>query len=134
MKSTGALATTIDEYIAAQPLAHREKLELLREAIRKAAPSAQEVISYRMPAFKQHGVLVYFALFKEHIGFFPTGSGVAAFQKELSAYKTSKGTIQFPLDEPLPLSLVAKITRFRAKEDGEKLNRKVKKSERKNRT
>jgi uncharacterized protein YdhG (YjbR/CyaY superfamily) len=117
MKSDGKVATNIDEYITDQPMEHREKLERLRATIQKAAPKSQEVISYMMPAFKQNGVLVYFALFKSHIGFFPTASGVAAFQKELKEYKTSKGTIQFPLDKPLPMSLVTKITKYRAKED-----------------
>lgn len=119
MKS-GKIAATIDEYIADQPIEHREKLELIRETIRKAAPKSKEVISYMMPAFKQNGVLVYFALFKNHIGFFPTGSGIAAFQKELKDFKTSKGTIQFPLDEPIPYSLISKITKFRVKDDAAK--------------
>jgi uncharacterized protein YdhG (YjbR/CyaY superfamily) len=120
MKGNEKVAANIGEYIASQPQEHREKLERLRETIHKAAPKAQEVISYMMPAFKQNGVLVYFALFKNHIGFFPTGAGVAAFQKELKDYKTSKGTIQFPLDKPIPASLVTKITKYRAKEDAEK--------------
>ncbi len=124
MKSDGKVASTIAEYIADQPTEHREKLERLRETIQKAAPKSQEVISYMMPAFKQNGILVYFALFKNHIGFFPTGSGVAAFQKELKDFKTSKGTIQFPLDKPIPVSLVTKITKFRVKEDEEKAIRK----------
>jgi uncharacterized protein YdhG (YjbR/CyaY superfamily) len=128
MKADTKAAVNIDEYIAQQPAELRERLERLREIIRKAAPKAQEVISYQMPAFKQNGVLVYFALFKNHIGFFPTGSGVAAFQKELKDYKTSKGTIQFPLDQPLPASLVTKIVKYRAKEDAEKaISKKLKK-------
>lgn len=117
MKANEKVAANIDEYIADQPMEHREKLERIREAIRKAAPKSQEVISYMMPAFKQNGVLVYFALFKNHIGFFPTSSGVANFQKELKDYKTSKGTIQFPLDKAIPLGLITKITKFRMKED-----------------
>jgi uncharacterized protein YdhG (YjbR/CyaY superfamily) len=128
MKADTPAAASIDAYIALQPAELRERLERLRETIRKAAPKAEEVISYQMPAFKQHGVLVYFALFKNHIGFFPTASGVAAFQKELKEYKTSKGTIQFPLDKPLPVSLVTKIVKYRAKEDAEKaIMKKVKK-------
>ena len=128
MRGDEKVAANIDEYIADQPVEYRERLERLRETIHKAAPKAQEVISYMIPAFKQNGVLVYFALFKNHIGFFPTSSGVANFQKELKDFKTSKGTIQFPLDKPLPMSLVTKITKFRAKEDDEKaLMKKVKK-------
>ena len=124
MKANTKVAADIDEYIVGQPQELRERLEYMREAIHKAAPKAKEVISYRMPAFKQNGVLVYFAVFKNHIGFFPTPSGVGNFQKELKNYKTSKGAIQFPLDEPLPLSLVTKIVKFRAKEDGEKIKKK----------
>ncbi|HCW06426.1 MAG TPA: hypothetical protein DGG95_03560 [Cytophagales bacterium] len=120
MKS-GKAPSTIDEYIADQPVEHRGRLEKIRETIHKAAPKAQEVISYSMPAFKQNGVLVYFALFKNHIGFFPTGSGVAAFEKELKDYKTSKGSIQFPHDKKLPIALITKITKFRAKEDEQKM-------------
>ncbi len=132
MKANEKVAANIDEYIADQPRELRERLERLRETIRKAAPKAQEVISYRMPAFKQNSVLVYFAVFKTHIGFFPTPSGVANFQKELKGYKTSKGTIQFPLDEPLPLDLVTKIVKFRVKEDAAKeLQKKLSKPKRK---
>jgi uncharacterized protein YdhG (YjbR/CyaY superfamily) len=110
-------ARNIDEYIALQPLSIREELEKLRSTIRSAAPKAEEVISYQMPAFKFHGMLVYFATYKNHIGFYPTGSGIAAFKKELVNYKTSKGTVQFPVDKPLPLSLISKIVKFRVKEN-----------------
>jgi len=110
----------IDEYIAAQTAENQLLLQKIRTAIHEAAPQAQETISYQMPAFKQKGTLVYFAAFKDHIGFFPTGSGVEAFKDRLSAYKTSKGTIQLPLDEPLPLDLIKEIVRFRVKETSKK--------------
>ena len=107
----------IDAYIAAAPESVRLKLEKIRQAIKKAAPRAEETISYGMPAFKQNGILVYFAPFKDHIGFFPTGSGVSHFKKELENYDTSKGTIRFPLNEPPPLSLIKKIVKFRVQEN-----------------
>jgi uncharacterized protein YdhG (YjbR/CyaY superfamily) len=108
---------TIDEYIKTFPPDVQKTLERLRHTIRKAVPEAEEVISYQMPAFKLKGNLVYFAAFKKHIGFFPTASGVAAFKKELSDYATSPGTVQFPLDKPIPYDLVTKIVLFRKKEN-----------------
>ncbi len=108
---------TIDEYIAGFPPDIQDKLQAIRAAVKKAAPAAEETISYRMPAFKQNGVLVYYAAFQDHIGFFPTASGVSRFQKELQPYPTSKGTIRFPLDKPLPVSLIARIVKFRVKEN-----------------
>ena len=114
---------TIDEYIAAYPEDFQVTLQKIRHTIHEAAPEAQEVISYGMPAFKQNGILVYFAAFKNHIGFFPTASGITAFQKELSAYETSKGTVRFPLDKPIPFELVLKIVKFRVREN---LNKKKK--------
>ena len=92
-------------------------LEDLRRTIRAAAPRAEEKISYRMPAFYLQGNLVYFAVFKNHIGFYPTSSGVEAFARELASYDVSKGTVRFPLDRPLPLKLIARIVRFRAAEN-----------------
>ncbi len=111
---------TIDEYIETAPPEVQAKLEQMRQIIRKAAPGAEETISYQMPAFKLNGILVYFAAFKDHIGFFPTSSGVAAFKSELAPYKTSRGTIQFPLDKPIPASLVQRIVAFRVKENLQK--------------
>jgi uncharacterized protein YdhG (YjbR/CyaY superfamily) len=110
----------IDTYIALQPIEVQKKLELIRLSIHKIALNAEEVISYGMPAFKYHGMLVYFAAFKHHIGFYALPSGNAAFQKELSLYKHGKGSIQFPLDKPLPLALIKKIVKFRIKENLEK--------------
>jgi uncharacterized protein YdhG (YjbR/CyaY superfamily) len=110
----------IDEYIAGFPKDIQDILQNLRRVIHEAAPEAQETISYSMPAFKQNGILVYFAAFKDHIGFFPTSSGVSAFSKELAPYDTSKGTIRFPLDEPIPVNLIKKIVKFRAQENRNK--------------
>lgn len=113
------VAKDIDEYISQFPVSIREQLEILREVITEAAPKAVEVISYGMPAFKQNSVLVYFAAYKNHIGFYPTGSGITAFEKEISKYKYSKGAVQFPIEESLPLVLIKKIVKFRAKQDRE---------------
>jgi len=85
----------------------------MRRTIREAAPDAVEAISYQMPTFKLNGNLVHFAAYKKHIGFYPTPSGVEAFREELSAYKVSKGAIQFPIDQPMPLDLVRRIVQFR---------------------
>jgi uncharacterized protein YdhG (YjbR/CyaY superfamily) len=111
---------TIDEYHAEFPQEVRNQLDTLRKTIAKAAPKAQEVISYNMPAFKQHGILVYYAAAKKHIGFYPTAWPIVAFKKELEGYQTSKGAIQFPLDQKLPLALITKIVKFRVTEDLEK--------------
>jgi uncharacterized protein YdhG (YjbR/CyaY superfamily) len=109
-------ADTIDKYIAQFPGEIQEKLQQLRQTIREAAPQAEEAISFRMPAFRLNGTLVYFAAFRDHISFFPTSSAITAFRSEISRYKTSKGTVQFPLDEPIPLDLVRKMVRFRVEE------------------
>jgi uncharacterized protein YdhG (YjbR/CyaY superfamily) len=119
MKSVNA--ETVQEYVAAQPKAVRPKLEKLRHIIKAAAPKATESISYRIPAYHYHGRLVYFAAFKNHIGLYPLASGVAAFKKELAKYDGAKGSIKFPLDEPLPFELIRRIVRFRVKENSEKL-------------
>lgn len=108
---------SIDEYISRFPKEVQDKLESIRGAIREAAPDAEEVISYGMPAFRRNRVLVYFAAHKAHIGFYPTSSGISNFREELSGYKQSKGAVQFPLDEGIPLELVRRIVRFRVKED-----------------
>jgi uncharacterized protein YdhG (YjbR/CyaY superfamily) len=108
---------TMDEYIATFPKNIQCILEELRKTIREAAPQAEEVISYQMPAFKLKGILVYFAAFKNHIGFYPTSSGVEAFKEELSSYEVSKGTIRFPINKPIPFDLVRRIVKFRVKEN-----------------
>ncbi|MCU0372200.1 MAG: DUF1801 domain-containing protein [Ignavibacteria bacterium] len=112
---------SIDEYIASFPEETVLLLEQIRKTIKQAAPLAEETISYSMPAFRQNGILVYFAAFKNHIGFFPAPSGKEAFGKELSVYKGGKGTVQFPLDKPLPLNLISRIVRFRVKENSGKI-------------
>jgi uncharacterized protein YdhG (YjbR/CyaY superfamily) len=118
MKSaTGAAPSTIDEYIRQFPRDVQKKLADLRATIRRAAPDATEKISYGMPTFFQKKNLVHFAAYQHHIGFYPTPSGITAFKDELARYVTSKGAIQFPIDEPLPLDLVARIVKFRVAEN-----------------
>ena len=118
----------IDEYIAIFPKDVQEILEKVRAAIRKAAPSAEETINYQMPTFTLKGNLVHFAAFKNHIGFYPTPTGIEKFKKELSAYKGAKGSVQFPLDEPIPYGLIKKIVTFRVKENLERAAAKGKKN------
>lgn len=120
MTSDNPKPNSIDEYIANFPEDIQAKLQALRATIREAAPEAQEAISYGLPTFKLKGNLVHFAAFKNHIGFYPVPSGMAAFQEELSVYKQGKGSVQFSLDEPLPLELVRKIVQFRITENLEK--------------
>jgi uncharacterized protein YdhG (YjbR/CyaY superfamily) len=117
----------VDEYIQRFPENIQILLDKLRKAITKSAPEAKEVISYGMPAYKFFGMLVYFAAHKNHIGFYPTASAIAKFKNELSDYKNSKGTVQFPLDKPLPTALVSKIVTFRVRENLEKAALKKKK-------
>ncbi|MDP4087221.1 MAG: DUF1801 domain-containing protein, partial [Bacillota bacterium] len=100
---------SIDEYILQFSPEIQEKLKTIRKVIKESAPEAQEKISYQMPAFVLHGNLVYFAAFKNHIGFFPTSSGIAAFKEELSEYKGAKGSVQFPNTKPIPYELIRKI-------------------------
>lgn len=114
---------TIDEYIAAFPTAVQEKLQQLRETIQVAAPEATEKMSYRMPTFYLNGNLVHFAAFKNHIGFYPTPSAIEQFKDQLSVYKQGKGSVQFPLDEPLPLNLITEIVHARLLENQKKVKR-----------
>lgn len=107
---------TVDEYIASQPQHVQALLQQVRTAIKDAAPEAKEVISYQMPAFKQSSILVWYAAFKDHIGFYPKTSAIVALKDKLVQYKTSKGAIQFPYDKPLPLSLIKEIVQYRTKE------------------
>lgn len=116
----GKAYSTIDEYIKSFPGDVQKKLESIRQLIKKSAPNAEESISYQIPTFKLNGNLVHFAAFKNHIGFYPTPSGQKVFQKELSAYKSGKGSIQFPLDKPIPFSLIKKIVKYRVKENSTK--------------
>ncbi len=108
---------SVDEYIESFPDEIQIILQKIRKTIKKAAPKSKEVISYQMPAFKQNSVLVYFAAFKNHIGFFPTSKPIEIFKDKLTAYKTSKGTIQFPLNKKIPFDLITEITKFRLKDD-----------------
>ena len=110
-------AKNIDAYIKQFPAKKKEKLTNLRKLIHSEAPKAEEAIKYGMPTFVLHGNLIHFAAFKKHIGLYPTPSAIQAFAKELIPYTTSKGAIQFPLDKPLPLSLIKKIVKFRVKEN-----------------
>lgn len=109
--------TTIDEYIAQFPPRVQEMLEAMRKVIKEAAPEAEEKISYQMPTFALYGNLVHFAAYKNHIGFYPAPRGIEAFKDELSAYKGAKGSVQFPIDKPLPYELIGRIVRFRAEEN-----------------
>jgi uncharacterized protein YdhG (YjbR/CyaY superfamily) len=117
MKIGNKIPATIDEYIAGFPENIKAKLQELRATILKAAPGAIEKISYRMPAFEYYGNLVYFAAFKNHIGFYAMPTGHKEFAAELSKYKQGKGSVQFPMDEPLPLKLIREIVIFRVQEN-----------------
>jgi uncharacterized protein YdhG (YjbR/CyaY superfamily) len=120
MKRSAATHATIDDYIAAHPPEIRKRLSTLRRTIREHAPQAEERISYAVPTLWLEGNLVHFAAFARHIGFYPGPTGIAAFQQKLARYKSAKGSVQFPHDEPLPLDLVAEIVRFRVAEQSAK--------------
>lgn len=125
MNTSNRRFDTMDEYIMTFSPDVRNILEDLREAIRDSVPTAEETIAYGIPTFKLNGNLVHFAAFKHHIGFYPGGpSAIEAFKKELVQYKQSKGTIQFPLDRPIPLELVKRIVQFRVKENASLLTKK----------
>lgn len=109
--------STVDEYIEASPADVRDALRQIRETIRRAAPGAEEVVSYQMPAFRLNGILVYYAAHKKHLGFYPTSSGIEAFRNALSGYRFSRGAVQFPLDKPMPLDLVERIVAYRVNEN-----------------
>ena len=108
---------TIDEYIASFPADIQARLQQIRQTIRDAAPDAQEAIKYQMPTFTLKGNLVHFAAFKNHIGFYPAPSGIERFQAELAMYKGAKGSVRFPLDQPIPFDLITEIVRFRVNEN-----------------
>lgn len=118
--------TNIDEYIAAFPAEIQKLLKQMRATIAKAAPGAEEAIKYAIPTFILNGNLVHFAAFKNHIGFYPAPSGIEAFKKEVAEYEAGKGSLQFPLDKPLPLSLVTKIVKYRVAQNLEKSKSKMK--------
>ena len=117
MRTGQPVPKTIDEYIAGFPQDIQAILEEIRTTIRKAAPEAEEAIAYQMPTFRLKGNLVHFAAFKKHIGFYPTPTGTETFRKELSVYEGGKGSVKFPLDKPIPYSLIRKIVKFRVKEN-----------------
>lgn len=107
---------SVDEYISTFPEEIQLKLEELRRLIRKVVPDAEEIISYNMPAYRMKGILVYFAAYKNHIGFYPTGSGIEAFKNELNDFKWSKGAVQFPMNQKLPEELIQRMVQFRMQE------------------
>ena len=112
-------AANFEEYARGFPIAVRRLLKTMRQTIREAAPGAEETISYRMPAFKMKKILVWFGAHSGHIGFYPGAAAIASFKKELSVYKSAKGSVQFPFDQPLPLDLVSRMVKFRVKQLGE---------------
>jgi uncharacterized protein YdhG (YjbR/CyaY superfamily) len=120
MEGKKSQPTTIDEYIAQFPEDVQQILNKIRAVIKETAPDAVEKISYQMPAFYLNGGLAWFAAYKHHIGFYPRPSGIEEFKEELSAYKGNKGTIQFPLDKPIPYDLIRKIVRYRIAENNKK--------------
>lgn len=113
-------ATTIDDYMTEFPPETREVLEELRALIKTAAPEATETMSYAIPTFDLNGHLVHFAGYERHIGFYPAPSGIAAFKEELKPYKTAKGSVQFPLDQPLPMDLIRRMVEYRVEENAGK--------------
>lgn len=127
MESNKISYKSIDEYISKFTPEIQEILTMLRSVIKESAPEAQEKISYQMPTFVLHGNLVHFAAYKNHIGFYPTPSGIEAFKQELSGYKGAKGSIQFPIGKPLPYELISSIVKYRVAENTQKAQDKLKK-------
>ncbi|HET9826173.1 MAG TPA: DUF1801 domain-containing protein [Chitinophagaceae bacterium] len=117
---------TVEEYISTFPTRTRAILEQMRKTIKEVAPAAEELISYNMPAFKQNGMLVWYAAYQQHIGFYPTPSAIKEFEADLVKFNTSKGAIQFPIENPVPLTLVKKIVKFRVRQNLEKARAKAK--------
>jgi uncharacterized protein YdhG (YjbR/CyaY superfamily) len=126
MDSTRAKFKTVDEYLSTLPENTRHIVERLRKTIKQAASQSEELISYNMPAFKFNGMLVWYAAYKEHIGFYPTSSAIEVFKDELAGYKTSKGAIQFPIEKAIPTTLVKNIVKYRVKENIERVKAKEK--------
>ena len=127
MRTEQPAPKSIDEYIAGFPHDAQEILEEMRMTIRRAAPDAEERISYQIPTFALKGNLVHFAAFKKHIGFYPSSSGIEKFKDELSAYAGSKGTVRFPFGEPIPFELIGRIVEFRVRENLDRAEAKQKK-------
>jgi uncharacterized protein YdhG (YjbR/CyaY superfamily) len=128
MSMKNKVPETIDEYIAGFPKDIQTMLKRVRATVKKAAPKATEAIKYAIPAFVLNGNLIFFAAFKKHISVYPAPRGVESFKKELSAYEGGKGTVQFPVDKPLPLALISKIVKFRVMKNLEAAAAKSKKS------
>jgi uncharacterized protein YdhG (YjbR/CyaY superfamily) len=124
---TGIKFKTVDEYFSTLPESTKSILTAVRKTVAAAAPQAKELISYNMPAIKQNGVLVYYAAYKEHIGFYPTSQPIEVFKNELAPYKFSKGAIQFPIDKPIDLGLISRMVQFRVQHDLENAAKKGKK-------
>jgi uncharacterized protein YdhG (YjbR/CyaY superfamily) len=129
MKEERSTVKDIDEYIANFPSDVRELLEQVRATIREAAPEAQETISYQIPSFRLKGqYLIYFAGYKKHIGLYPVPSGDVDFDQQVAAYRAGKGTLRFPLDQPIPFELIAKVVQYRARDNEKRAEAKKKKN------
>ncbi len=126
MEEHNAGCRSVDEYILRFPPEIQDILQTLRKVIKEAAPDAEEKISYQIPTFALHGNLVHFSAYPKHIGFYPAPSGISEFKRELSAYKGAKGSVQFPIGQPLPYELIGEIVRFRAAENIQKAEAKLK--------
>ena len=122
MEKAKVVPETVDQYIAAFPADVKKRMQQLRKTIKAGAPNADELISYQMPGYKYFGMLVYFAAYKNHIGFYPGAGGVLEFYKKLSSFKSAKGSVQFPHDRPIPYDVISKIVKFRVKQNEEKLS------------
>lgn len=131
MRTSQRASKSIDEYIAGFPDEVQESLEKIRTTIRKAAPDAEETISYRIPTFKLKGNLVSFAGYKKHIGIYPAPVGTKRFNKELSVYRAAKSSVRFPLDKPIPFDLISQIVKLRIKENLSRAEAKAKKKKQK---
>lgn len=127
MRTEKPAPRTVEEYIAGFPQDSQERLETIRRTIREEATDAEETIKYQMPTFTLKGNLVHFAAFKKHIGFYPVPTGIEAFKEELSVYECGKGSVQFPLDRPIPYDLIRRIVQFRVQENRQKAAAKAKK-------
>jgi len=126
MEKAKVVPETVDQYIAAFPADVKTRMQQIRKTIKAAAPKANELISYQMPGYKYFGMLVYFAAFKNHIGFYPGAGGILEFYKKLSSFKSAKGSVQFPHDRPIPYDIISKIVKFRVKQNEEKISLKKK--------
>ena len=122
MEKAKVVPETVDQYIAAFPADVKTRMQQIRKTIKAAAPKADELISYQMPGYKYFGMLVYFAAFKNHIGFYPGAGGILEFYKKLSSFKSAKGSVQFPHDRPIPYDIISKIVKFRVKQNEEKIS------------